>query len=97
MRYAMTTWKISSPNEEHTDALKAWRDHCAQFHPQIRAIRSYAYNGGTEYVWLEEFADYHDFQGLVDSVDDQCAAVMGAVMAHAVPGTLGTGIWLDAI
>lgn len=97
MRHAMTTWKVPAISDEHTEALKAWRDHCAEVHPQIKAIRCYMFNGGTEYVWLEEFEDYHAFQELQNSIDDRCTTVMQGVMKHAVPGTMGTGVWLDAI
>ena len=97
MRHAMTTWKIPELTQTHTDAMRAWRDHCAETHPQIKAIRCYMYNGGTEYVWLEEFEDYHAFQELVNSIDDACEVVMKAVMKHAVPGTMQTGVWLDAL
>lgn len=97
MRHAMTTWKVPALTDEHTSALKAWQDHCGVAHPQIKGIRCFMFNGGTEFVWLEAFDDYHDFQDLMNSIDDQCTAVMQAVMKHAVPGTMRTGIWLDAI
>jgi hypothetical protein len=97
MRHAMTTWKIAEYSDEHTAALEAWRRHCDEAHPQIRAIRCYMFNGGTEYVWLEEFEDYRSFQELQESVDDRCSAVMKPVMEHAVPGSLRTGFWVDAI
>ena len=97
MRYAVTTWRIAEHNADHTEALKAWRTHCEEAHPQIKGIRCYMLNGGTEYHWLEEFVDYNAYQELVSSVDDACASVMRAVMKHAVPGTMRTGIWMDAI
>lgn len=97
MRHAMTTWKVAEHSPAHTAALVAWRGHCEEVHPQIRGIRCYMFNGGTEYVWLEEFEDYHSFQELQESIDDRCSAVMKAVMEHAVPGSMRTGVWLDAI
>lgn len=97
MRYAMTTWKIATPSQAHTDALRAWKDHCAEAHPQIQEVRCYMFNGGTELIWLEAFTDYHAFQELQNGIDDRCEKVMGAVMEHAVPGTMRTGVWLDGI
>ena len=54
-------------------------------------------NGGTEIVWQEGFADFHDYQDLMEEEDDVCAHVMDAVFVHMVPGTRNSRIWSDAI
>ena len=60
-------------------------------------MRCYSYNGGTEYVWQEGFATFHEYQDLIDAEDDQCANVMAAVFTHMVPGTRRGRVWSDVL
>jgi hypothetical protein len=54
-------------------------------------------DGGTQVMWQEGFEDFHAYQQLIESEDDSCEKVMGAVFKHAVPGTRRSRIWSDAI
>ena len=94
MYWATTVFRVI-PSPELTRALEAWAEHIRDRHPRIREVRCYSYNGGTEIVWQEGFADYHDYQGLIDEEDETCARTMGAVFAHMVPGTRESRVWSD--
>lgn len=95
MYWATTSFRVT-PAPELTDALKAWAEHIRKAHPKISEVRCYRYNGGTEIVWQEGFANFHDYQDLIEEEDDVCEKVMGAVFAHMVPGTREGKIWSDA-
>lgn len=60
-------------------------------------MRAYRYNGGASVVWQEDFANFHDYQDLVEEEDEVCASVMAEVFRHAVPGTRTGRIWSDAL
>jgi hypothetical protein len=94
MYWATTTFRVD-PSPELKPALRAWRDHIQAAHPKVTEVRCYRFNGGTSVVWQEGFADFHDYQELVDQEDDVCAGVMAAVFRHMVPGTREGRVWSD--
>lgn len=96
-RWGTTTFRIAQPKPDLTAALKAWKQHIDQAHPQIKKVRCAMTDGGTQVMWQEGFEDFHAYQQLIDSEDDNCEKVMGAVFRHAVPGTRRCRIWSDAI
>ena len=96
MYWATTTFRVT-PSPELSGALTAWAVHIREAHPKIRDVRCYGFNGGTEIVWQEAFADFHDYQDLMEEEDDVCARVMDDVFVHMVPGTRNSRIWSDAI
>src|SRR5258708_5069092 len=87
MRWGTTTFRIAQPSSDLTAALKAWKQHIGQAHPQIKEVRCAMTDGGTQVMWQEGFEDFHAYQQLIESEDDVCEKVMGAVFRHAVPGT----------
>ena len=95
MYWATTIFKVSGSSAELTSALRAWRDHIKEAHPDITDVRCYRYNSGTEYVWQEGFEDFNAYQRLIDQEDDVCEQVMGSVFKHMVPGTRSGRIWSD--
>ena len=97
MRWGTTTLRIVQPNADLTAALKAWKQHIDQAHPQIKEVRCAMTDGGTQVMWQEGVEDFHSYQQLIDSDDDSCEKVMGAVFRHAVPGTRRSRIWSHAI
>jgi hypothetical protein len=97
MYWATTKWRVTESNPELTDALRAWMEHCATHHPQIKEVRCYRYNGGTTYVWQEGFEDFNRYQEMIDGEDESCAAAQQAVFRFAVPGTRSSRIWSDAV
>lgn len=96
MYWATTTFRVQ-PDPALTDALQAWAEHIRQAHKKIREVRCYRYDGGTAIVWQEGFANFHDYQDLIEEEDDVCEKVMAAVFAHMVPGTREGRVWADAI
>lgn len=96
MYWTTSTFRVT-PAAELTEALRAWADHIRDAHPKIGEVRCYRLNGGTEIVWQEGFADFHDYQHLIDEQDDTCERVMHAVYRHMVPGTRTSSVWTDAI
>lgn len=97
MLWAVTKFKVQDTTPELTEALGAWRNHVAVAHKGVREVRCYRFNGRTNYNWLEGFEDFAAYHQLNQEVDDQCAEVMGAVMRHAIPGSIETQIWADGI
>jgi len=97
MLWATTIFRVRETTPQLTEALRAWRRHIDEFHADVKGIRCYRYNGGTEYVWQEGFEDFNAYQRLVDQVDDTCDSVMAAVFEHEVPGTRSGRIWSDAL
>jgi hypothetical protein len=97
MYWATTTFDVTGWSEELGGALRAWADHIAVAHPKVAATRCYRFNGGTTVVWQEGFANFRDYQDLIEEEDDICAGVMAAVFQHMVPGTRRSQIWSDAI
>jgi hypothetical protein len=87
MRWATTTFRVNALNDELKNALVVWRDHIRDAHPDIKEVRCYSSNGGTEIVWQEGFEDFNAYQRLIEQEDDRCEAVMGEVFRHSVPGT----------
>ena len=97
MRWATTTFRVKAMNAELKAALASWRDHVGQAHPDIKEVRCYASNGGTEIMWQEGFEDFNAYQRLIEQEDDRCAEVMDDVFRHSVPGTRTGRILNDAI
>jgi hypothetical protein len=95
MFWATTTFKVTDTTPQLTDALRAWKEHIAGSHKKITEVRCYRCDGGTAYVWQEGFANFHDYQELMEEEDDLCERVMGAVFKHMVPGTREGKIWSD--
>jgi hypothetical protein len=95
MFWGTTTFKVNATTDELTDALRAWRDHIHDSHPDIKEVRSYRFDGGTSYVWQEGFEDFNAYQRLLEQEDDICEGVMAAVFRHMVPGTREGKIWSD--
>lgn len=96
MYWATTTFKVT-PSADLDAALVAWSTHIAAAHPKITGVRCYRFDGGTSVVWQEGFADFLDYQALVDETDLACEDVMGAVFRHMVPGTREGKIWSDGL
>ncbi|GAC1439531.1 MAG: hypothetical protein NVSMB55_01310 [Mycobacteriales bacterium] len=96
MYWATTTFRVT-PSPDLNAALKAWAAHIHDAHPKISEVRCYRYNGGTEIVWQEGFANFHDYQDLIEQEDDVCTTVMSSVFAHEVPGTRSGRIWSDGL
>ena len=97
MFWATTTFKVAETTPALVDALRAWRDHISEAHTGVREVRCYRCDGGTTYVWQEGFANFHDYQVLIEQEDDLCATVMEAVFRHVVPGTRHGKIWSDGL
>lgn len=97
MYWATTTFDVPAWTPELGQALNAWRQHIREAHPKIAEVRAYRYNGGTTVVWQEGFANFHDYQDLLEEEDDVCETVMAAVFQHAVPGRRTGALWSDAI
>ena len=97
MYWATTTFRTSGWNAELSAALKAWKGHIEERHKLVSEVRAYRRDGGTTIIWQEGFANFNDYQALMEEEDDQCEVVMGAVFAHEVPGTRQSGIWASAI
>jgi len=97
MYWATTTFKTTGWSAELGAALKAWQEHIAERHKLIAEVRCYRRDGGTTLIWQEGFANFNDYQALVEEEDDQCESVMAAVFKHEVPGTRQSGIWSSAI
>ena len=96
MYWATTTFRVI-PHPDLAPALKAWAEHVRAAHPKIRDLRCYQLKGGTEIVWQEGFADFHDYQHLIEEEDDVCEGVMAAVFVHMVPGTRDGRIWRELL
>ena len=56
--------------------------------PTSKRSAAIRYNDGTKIVWQQGSVNFHDYQDLIDEVDETCARVMSAVFAHITPGTL---------
>ena len=97
MNWATTTFRVTASSAELTGALRAWRDHIREAHPDIKEVRCYRGDGGTEITWQEGFEDFNAYQRLIEQEDDTCQEVMGAVFRHMVPGTRRGRILGDAI
>jgi len=97
MYWATTTFDVSSWTPDLGRALAAWREHITESHPKITDVRCYRYNGCTTIVWQEGFANFHDYQHLMEEQDDVCEHVMADVFRHAVPGHRTGAIWADAL
>ncbi len=95
MFWGTTTFKVTGTTAELTEALRAWRDHIEESHPDIKEVRCYRFDGGTSYVWQEGFEDFNAYQRLLEQEDDVCEHVMAAVFRHMVPGTREGKIWTD--
>jgi len=95
MFWATTTFKVTGTTPELTAALRDWKAHIKEKHPLIQEVRCYRFDGGTSYVWQEGFANFNDYQALIEQEDDQCEKVMGAVFGHMVPGTREGKVWSD--
>jgi hypothetical protein len=96
MYWATTTLKVPAGSVGLKEALIAWKEHIAVAHPKVTEVRAYRRNGGTTIIWQEGFANFRDYQDLVEEEDDQCAVVMGNVFKFEIPGTRETGTWSDA-
>ena len=96
MYWSTTIFRVT-PDPALDTALAAWAEHIRSAHPKIGEVRCYKFNAGTSVVWQEGFANFHDYQDLIEEEDDVCATVMGAVFAHMVPGTREGRIWVDGI
>lgn len=96
MYWATTTFRVN-PHPDLGPALKAWAEHIKIAHPKIHEVRCYKLKAGTEIVWQEGFADFHDYQHLIEEEDDVCETVMEAVFRHMVAGTRDGRIWSDGI
>jgi hypothetical protein len=97
MRWGTRTFRTASPSADVTAALKAWKQHIAQAHPQIKEVLWVITDGGTHVMWQEGFEVFHAYQHLMNSDDDSCEKVMGAVVRHAVPGSGRSRIWSHSI
>jgi hypothetical protein len=97
MYWATTTFAVTNWSDELGTALAAWRDHIAERHKKVQAIRCYRYNGGTTVVWQEGFDNFRDYQDLVEEEDSLCESVMSDVFRHCVAGTRTGQIWSDAL
>jgi hypothetical protein len=97
MRWATTTFRVNALDAELRAALDAWRGHIVEAHPDIKEVRCYSSNGGTEIMWQEGFEDFNAYQRLIEEEDERCEAVMVAVFRHEVPGTRSGRILNDVI
>ena len=95
MFWATTIFRVTGTTAELTEALGVWRKHIGEAHPDIKDVRCYRYNGGTEYVWQEGFEDFNAYQRLIEQEDEVCEKVMGNVFRYMVPGTRSGRIWSD--
>lgn len=95
MFWATTTFKVSGWSGELDDALRGWKAHIDEAHPLIREVRCYRADGGTTVRWQEGFADFRDYQTLMEQEDEVCESVMAAVFRHMGPGTREGRIWSD--
>lgn len=97
MYWATTSWRVTETTPELTEAIRAWKAHCDENHPQITGIRCYRFNGGTSYVFQEGFEDFHRYQEIIDAEDASCGVVQEAVFKNAVPGTREGRIWGEVL
>ena len=97
MFWATTSFKVTGTTAELTDALRTWKRHIEERHTKISEVRCYRFDGGTSYVWQEGFANFNDYQQLIEEEDELCEKVMGAVFRHMVPGTREGKIWSDGV
>jgi hypothetical protein len=95
MFWSTVTFKVTGTTPELTEALRAWKQHIAEAHKKVSEVRCYRADGGSTYMWQEGFANFHDYQQLIEEEDDVCEGVMGAVFKHMVPGTREGKIWSD--
>ena len=95
MYWATTTFKVVTMSAELTEALREWRDHISERHAKVREVRCYRFNAGTTVVWQEGFENFHDYQDLIEEVDEECERIHEAVFGHAVPGGREGAIWGD--
>lgn len=95
MYWSTTTFKVVTMSPELTEALQKWRDHVSECHATVREVRCYRFNAGTTVVWQEGFENFHDYQDLIEEIDQECERILEAVFRHAVPGSREGAIWSD--
>src|SRR5260370_41622600 len=85
MRWGTTTFRIAQPSSDLTAALKAWKQHIGQAHPQMKEARRAMADGGTQVGGPEGVEAFRAYQPLSDSAADGGPKGLGPALHEPAP------------